>query len=138
MKRQSDRPALVDERTGYRLANPPRRVRRELEAELVVELLDGAHEAEVPLLDEVEERHIGAPVVAGDGHDEAEVRLDQAHPRGVVAGVLAARELPLLFARQQRPGADLADVGLERVCGGNRLGARLRDEVGFHRPVIGL
>src|SRR5204863_7855803 len=98
-----------------RLANPPRRIRRELVAELVVELLNGPHEAEVPLLDEVEERHVGTRVVASDGHDEAEIRLDEALTRGVVAGVLAARELPLLFARQQRPGADLANVGLERV-----------------------
>ncbi len=103
MEGQPDRPSLVDERARDRLANPPRRVGRKLEAELVVELLDGAHEAEVPLLDEVEKRHVGARVIASDGHDEPEVRLDQAPPRRVVAGVLAARELSLLFARQQRP-----------------------------------
>jgi hypothetical protein len=52
--------ALVGDRAGDRLADPPRRVGRELEALAVVELLRGADEPERPLLDEVEERQ--APV----------------------------------------------------------------------------
>ena len=128
---------MIDERARDRLANPPRRVGRELVAELVVELLDGTHQAEVPLLDEIEERNVGARVVASDGHDEAEVRLDQLLLRRLVAGVLAARELALLLAREQRPGADLANVELERIGGGNRIRARLHGGVGFHAFVIG-
>src|SRR5581483_2621859 len=111
---------------------------RGLVTELVVELLDRAHESEVPLLDEVEEWHVGARVVAGDRHDEAEVRLDQLPLRILVAGVLAARELALLFPCQERAGADLANVELERIGGGSRIRAWLRDEVGLHPPVIGL
>ena len=114
---QADRPALVGERAGDRLANPPGRVRRKLEAELVVELLDRADQAEVALLDQVEQRHAGLRVVARDRHHEPEVRLDQLALGGLVALVLAAGELALLGRREQRPVADLADVELERVCG---------------------
>src|SRR3954451_752908 len=53
---EPDRAALLGERARDRLADPPRRVRRELVAEGVVEFLDGADQAEVALLNEVEQR----------------------------------------------------------------------------------
>src|SRR5215217_6319091 len=49
----ADRARLVGQRPGDRLADPPRRVGRELEALAVVELLRGADQAERALLDEV-------------------------------------------------------------------------------------
>src|SRR5690606_24818543 len=52
----ADRPRLIRDRAGDRLANPPRRVGRELVAPAVLVLLDRLHEAGVPLRDEVEER----------------------------------------------------------------------------------
>ena len=76
--RQADRAALVGERARDRLADPPRRVRRELVAQLVVELLDRADQAEVALLDQVEQRHAGLRVVARDRHDEPQVRTRSA------------------------------------------------------------
>src|SRR5437660_2780457 len=48
--RDADRPRLVRDRTRDRLADPPRRVRRELVTLAVVELPDRADEAGVPLL----------------------------------------------------------------------------------------
>ena len=115
MHRQADRAALVGERAGDRLADPPRRVGRELVAHLVVELLDRADQAEVPLLDQVEERHAGLRVVARDRHHEPQVALDQAPLRELVAEVLAARELALLGGGQKPAVTDLADVQLEWV-----------------------
>ena len=53
---QPDRAALLGERARDRLPDPPGRVGRELEAERVVELLDRADQAEVALLDQVEQR----------------------------------------------------------------------------------
>src|SRR5439155_3611195 len=67
-----------------RLSDPPRRIRRELVALAVVELLDGADEADVPFLDQVEEAHAATDVLLGDGHDETKVRLGQVVP-GIVA-----------------------------------------------------
>ena len=113
--RQADRAALVGERAGDRLADPPGRVRRKLVAHPVVELLDRADQAEVALLDQVEERHARLRVVARDRHHEPQVALDQPALRRLVAEVLAARELALLGRRQQPPVADLADVELQRI-----------------------
>ena len=133
---QPDRPALVGERAGDRLADPPGRVRRKLVAHLVVELLDRADQAEVALLDQVEQRDAGLRVVARDRHDEPEVRLDQPPLRLLVAGVLAPRELALLGAGQQRAAADRADVELERIL--RRGGALERLElVGVRRSSSG-
>ena len=121
---ETDRAPLLRQRTRDRLLDPPRGVGRELEAHPVVELLDGANETEVPLLDEVEERHLGTRVVAGDGHDESQVRLDELALRRFVAQVLAAGQLALLPGRQQAPVADLADVELQRIVGGRARQAR--------------
>jgi hypothetical protein len=115
MDGEPDRTPLVRQRAGDRLANPPGRVRRQLEAERVVELLDRPDQAEVALLDQVEERHAGLRVVARDRHHETQVRLDQLPLRGLVAEVLEPRELALLRGGQQRAVADLADVQLEGV-----------------------
>ena len=70
---QANRPPLVGDRACDGLADPPRRVRRELVAHLVVELLHRPDEAEVALLDQVEERDARVDVVPRDRHDEAEV-----------------------------------------------------------------
>ena len=75
--RDADGAGLVGDRAGDRLANPPRRVGRELEALGVVELVDRPHQAEVALLDEVEEQHAATAVALGDADDEAQVGLDQ-------------------------------------------------------------
>src|SRR5215218_3320399 len=83
--RDADRAGLVRDRPRDRLPDPPRGVRRELEALLEVELLDRADEADVPLLDEVEERHPAADVLLRDRHDQAQIR-----GRELVAGVTTA------------------------------------------------
>ena len=75
----ADQAGLLVERPADRLADPERRVGRELEAAPPVELVDGVLEAEVALLDEVEQFHaLGQRVALGDGDDEAEVGADEA------------------------------------------------------------
>ena len=49
----------------------------------VAELPDGVHEAEIPLLHEVEERNPSVDVLFCHEHDEALVRLYDARPGGV-------------------------------------------------------
>lgn len=71
-------PGLVGEGAGHRLADPPGRVRGELVAPCVVELLDRPDQSEVPLLDEVEHGQAPAHVALGHGDHEAEVGLDEA------------------------------------------------------------
>ena len=118
--RDPDRARLVGDRARHGLANPPGGVGRELEALAIVELLDRADQPEVALLDQVEQVQPAAHVALGDGHDEAQVGLDQR-----VLGVLVAlldqlREAHLVLRRQQRDPADLLQVGANRVGGGQR------------------
>ena len=73
MDRDADRARLVGNGAGDGLANPPRGVGRELVAALVLEFLDGLHQAHVAFLNEVEEREAAVGVLLGDGNDEAQV-----------------------------------------------------------------
>src|SRR4029079_5064509 len=93
--RDADRSRLVGERAGDRLADPPGRVGRELEALAVVELLRGADEAERALLNQVEEGQALVSVVLRDRDDQAEVRLDHLLLRVEIAALDALREVDL-------------------------------------------
>ena len=53
--RDADGSRLVGDGAGDGLPNPPGRIGGELVAPAILELVDGAHEAEVALLDEIEE-----------------------------------------------------------------------------------
>src|SRR5436305_849090 len=67
--------AHLFEREG--LADPPGAVRRELEALAPIELLDGPHETEVALLDEVEHRQAGGLVPLRDRRHGTKIRFDE-------------------------------------------------------------
>jgi hypothetical protein len=135
----ADRPRLVGNGARDGLANPPRRVCRELEAALPLELLDGADEPEHPFLDEVEERETLVAVVLGDRDDEAEVALDHPALRFHVAPLDALGELDLVCGGQERMPADLTQEELERIGRGledlrgsgrrRRLARRLLDDL---------
>src|SRR3954451_16948074 len=96
--RDADRARLVGQRTRDRLADPPGRVGRELEALAVVELLGGAHEAERALLDQVEERQPLVAVVLRDRDHESQVRLDHLLLRVEVAALDALGEVDFLLS----------------------------------------
>src|SRR6266508_1433077 len=105
-----DRSGLVGQRARHRLTDPPGRVRRELEAFAVVELLRSADESDRPLLDQIEEGQTLVPVLLGDRDDETEIGLDHLLLRTMVATLDPLRELDLLHA-----GHDLDLKLLERV-----------------------
>ena len=67
--------AAIGDAAGDGLADPPGGVGGELEAFAPVELLDGVHEPEVALLNQVEQRQLGRPVLLGDRHDQAEIAV---------------------------------------------------------------
>src|SRR6267143_5503379 len=97
--RHADRARLVRDRAGDRLADPPRRVGRELVALAVVELVDRAHETRVPLLDQIQEFEPAVRVALRDRDHEPHVRLDHLALR-LVTRDLAGADL----------GVDLADL----------------------------
>ena len=115
MHGHADRPRLVGERPRDRLPDPPRRIRRELEALAVVELLGRAHEPDRSLLDQVEERQALVAVALRDRHDETKVRLDHLLLRTVVAALDALRKLDLLRRGEQVDLADVLEEELQRV-----------------------
>ncbi len=130
---EADQAGLLVEGPTDGLADPEGGVGGELEALAPVELVDGVLEAEVALLDEVEELHArGEGVAAGHAHDQAEVGPDEAVLGGVggpdgladlsallagletLAGLDAGLddlgELALLLGGEQRHEADLVEV----------------------------
>src|SRR5215217_4521514 len=111
----ADRAALVRDRPRHRLADPPGRVRRELVPAAVVELLDGADEAERALLDQVQEGQPAAEVALGDGDDEAQVRLDHLLLGDQVATLDALRQRDRAIGRQQLDLTDRTQVQAQRV-----------------------
>ena len=75
---EADEAGLLVEGPADGLADPEGGVGGELEALAPVELVDGVLEAEVALLDQVEELHArGQRVAAGDADDEAQVGPDE-------------------------------------------------------------
>ena len=83
--------------TLQRLADPPGGVRREPEATLPVELVDGPHQAERALLDEV--GHVDATVLVPPRpvHDQPQVGGHHLLARGLVAGHDPLGQLDLLL-----------------------------------------
>ena len=128
--RDADGARLVGQGARDGLPDPPGGVRGELEAAPVVELLDGAHEAEVALLDEVEERHAAAHVPPGDGDDQAQVGLGELALGVHVAALDALGQRDLFLGGEQRHPAHLAKVHAHGIVGGGlhrevELGGRL-------------
>src|SRR5262249_34006242 len=72
--RNADRAGLVGDGARDRLANPPCRVRRELVAAAVLELVDRLHQADVALLDQIQELQAAVGVLLGDRDDQAQIR----------------------------------------------------------------
>ena len=74
--RDADRARLVGDRARDGLADPPRRVGRELVAAAVFELVHRLHQADVAFLDQVEELQAAVGVLLRDRDHEAQVGLD--------------------------------------------------------------
>src|ERR671915_1193122 len=97
----ADGAALVSHGTLHGLTDPPRGVRGEPETPIRVELLDGLHQADVALLDQVLEGKPVAPVLLGNADHQPEVLLDEPLPGPLVAGLGPHAEIYLLPVRQQ-------------------------------------
>ena len=82
----------VGDATSDGLANPPRGVGGELETLTPVELFDSVHQAEVPLLDQIQQRQPRRLVLLSDGDHQPKVGL---HERTL--GLFTPLEVPLEF-----------------------------------------
>ena len=117
VNRKADRPAGVLEATLYGLTDPKGRVRREPEPLAPVELLDGADEAQHPLLDQVTEGEALALIAARVSDHQAEVGIDHAFFGCQVPALDPLCEFDLLTRLEQRVPASLTQKQLQRVQG---------------------
>jgi len=90
-----------------RLPNPPHRVRDELDAFGLVELVGGANEAEVALVDQIGERDALILILLGNRHDEPEIRSNQRVEGVLVVLADALRELHFHLATDEGKDADV-------------------------------
>ena len=75
--RDADGARLIGDGAGDGLANPPGGVGGELVSAAPVELVDALHEADIALLNQIEELQAVISVFLGDGDNQAKVRLRQ-------------------------------------------------------------
>src|SRR3989338_2933722 len=129
----ADGAALVGQGACNGLAYPPRGVGGKLEPLGKVKFVYGLKEAEVPLLNEVEQGEVrtAAHVLFGDRNDEAQVGARKQVACLAVALGDALGQVALLLAGEQRVLAYLAQVHLDRVV--LAVGARLT----FKRLLLG-
>src|SRR5215217_4366105 len=113
----ADGTTLVRDGTLHGLPYPPRGVRREPEAPVGIELLDGLHQAYVALLDEVLERQTLATVLLGHAHDEPQVLLDEPLTGPCVPGLGPLGEVYLLGVREQLALVDVGKVPRDEIRG---------------------
>ena len=124
---QADRAAGVGDATGDRLADPPGGVGRELEALAPVELLHRVHQAQVALLDQVQQRQPGRLVLLGDRHHQAEVGLDERALRCLAPTRTSDRSSRRRAARQRRSS-------IVELAAGGGAGPRSRGPGGPRPP----
>ena len=124
MHGNTDGTGLVGDSARDGLTDPPRGIRGELEALLVVELLDGADQTEVALLDQVQEQHTAADVALGDGDYQTQVGADECL-LGFEAHVLNARETTHLGTRE----LELTGIGSLELLGGLETGLDLHGQI---------
>ena len=146
--RHADSAALVGDGARDCLANPPGGIGAELVSAAPVELFGGADQADIALLDQIQERHAATDVFLGDGDDQARVGVDQVLARRhavideqlellhlfrgnvfagkrllarLAAALHALRQVDFLRRREQRHAADFLQVQADSVVCLNRL-----------------
>jgi hypothetical protein len=108
-------------------------IRREIDAALRVEPVDGLDQPDRPDLLEIVDVDALAGVLAGDGADEREVLLDQALPRSVggCSGVNRALLLPVIVV-------DVNDDRCSTVTSNEKKCNRIAKDVGSQRSRKGI
>ena len=124
MHGNTDGTGLVGDSARNGLTDPPRGVRGELKALLVVELLDGADQTEVALLNQVEEQHAATDIALGDGDDQTKVCADE-RLLGFEAHVLNARKTTHLGTRE----FELTSIGSLELLGSLETGLDLHSQI---------
>ena len=105
---------LLSQRLKDCLANPPHRVRDELDSLGFVEFVRGADQTEIALVDQVGERHALILVLLRHRNHEAQIRTDQFVERILITDADSTRQFGFLFARDEGIDTDVAQVLVQR------------------------
>ncbi len=143
MHREPDCAALIGHTAGDGLPNPPGGIGGELESLGVVELLHCPDQAQIALLDQVQQRHTAAGVTLGEGYHEPEVGFEQMRACGLAftndggqIALAAGRQSLAGFQQMLRIEARLDALGqLDLV--GCREQCRTADPIQVHTYQIG-
>ena len=116
MYRQAHRAPVIHDRRLHGLANPPDCVRRKTQTPRRIEFFDRANQAEISLGDQIHQQNAATDVGPRDGHDQPQIRFDQASARFGIAGLHAFGERPFRGRVEQRDQADFTEIGAGRVA----------------------
>src|SRR4029078_8882792 len=114
IERNAQDARLFRESLKNALANPPHSVRDELDSFRLVELVSGANEAKVALIDQVRERNSLVLIFFRHGDDKSEVRPDKFVQRLLIIRANPASERDFLLARDERIDTDVTKVLIQR------------------------
>jgi len=147
MHGQPNDAALIGQSTRDGLADPPCGIGAKAMAAMIVELFDGLDQAQIALLNEIQEGHTLPQVTLGDAHHQARVGANHVRPRCLsalnkaiqlvlfllseLAGIacqpgpslapdlIVPREADLLLRGQQRNASHLLEIEADRVVTGD-------------------
>ena len=98
------------------LFDPPRGIGGKLRPSFGVKAPDAFHQADVALIDEIQQRQSQAVIGACDFNHQPQVRLDHVFARLPVTAVDSFGERDLLLRSQQFHLADFAEIELQAVA----------------------
>ena len=102
MDRNPDRTGLIGDRAGDRLADPPRCVSGELVALCIIEFVNGANQAGVALLNQVQDVEAASGILFRNRYDQSKVRLGQFFLGLFIAFGNLLREVHFLLSGKKR------------------------------------
>src|SRR4051812_42972444 len=97
VNRQPDGAALIGDRPGDSLANPPSCIGAELESTGVIELVGRLHQADIPFLNQIKEGKTTSDVFLRDRDDEPEIRLDEMSASGIAVDLVIDQRSPYIL-----------------------------------------
>lgn len=115
MHGDTDGARLIRDRAGDGLANPPGRVGRKFESLGVVKLIHRLDQAEVALLDQVEELHAAPHIALCNADDQAQICLRQPLLSDRIVFTDADGKVNFFLTAQQGNAADLFEIDLDRI-----------------------
>ena len=111
----TDRTSLISDRASDTLADPPCRIRGELEPTIWIELIYRTEESYIPFLDEIEESESASHILLRDRDDETEIGFCESLACILVSLLDEMTETDFFFCIDERKSTDLVEVHTDRV-----------------------